>query len=477
MRDCPNVCAWFRARGLDVDEHDAVRGAAGRTRSEPAATARFAAVRAHAAGRARRGRDARGVRPAGWRPGRDLDGGLAAAGRRPARAHATCCARLRRRAARCSSAARFADGDAERLEARGRAGASRRSRTCRSTPTAPRLYTAERAVRRLPALRRHPRRPGLRLVAAAPATTATRCSPRRCTTTRSTTRSTEWVAGRRPGRRDGRARAAARRRRLRRRGPARARAARRRATSSPPAAARARWRPPTSAPTSPAATTTTSTRRSALLAAVPGFRPVGRRLGAAPRSTVRDRWPDGARLARASRPGSTATSRRTSFATAIAKYFRNAIREAILLQVCDAGIVFLPGRRRHRPGGLPGRLRELLRRRVGGGADGAGRPRATGPRRCPRGRCCSALARGPGDGGRTCTSSTPSRRPRRCWAPCRPRASPASLDRGELAAGAVDLAAAGVAHRGRDALGLEPADELALVGRVARRSTSSRASG
>ncbi|NHA01902.1 Rossmann fold nucleotide-binding protein [Nocardioides sp. W3-2-3] len=31
------------------------------------------------------------------------------------------------------------------------------------------------------------------------------------------------------------------------------------------------------------------------------------------------------------------------FATAIAKYFRNALREAILLQVCDAGIVFLAG--------------------------------------------------------------------------------------------------------------------------------------
>ena len=31
------------------------------------------------------------------------------------------------------------------------------------------------------------------------------------------------------------------------------------------------------------------------------------------------------------------------FATAIAKYFRNATREAILLELCDAGIVFLPG--------------------------------------------------------------------------------------------------------------------------------------
>ncbi len=31
------------------------------------------------------------------------------------------------------------------------------------------------------------------------------------------------------------------------------------------------------------------------------------------------------------------------FATAIAKYFRNATREAILLQICQSGIVFLPG--------------------------------------------------------------------------------------------------------------------------------------
>ncbi|WP_372728514.1 LOG family protein [Nocardioides sp.] len=30
-------------------------------------------------------------------------------------------------------------------------------------------------------------------------------------------------------------------------------------------------------------------------------------------------------------------------ATALAKYFRNATREAVLLEVCDAGIVFLPG--------------------------------------------------------------------------------------------------------------------------------------
>ena len=31
------------------------------------------------------------------------------------------------------------------------------------------------------------------------------------------------------------------------------------------------------------------------------------------------------------------------FATAIAKYVGNAVREAVLLEVCNAGIVFLPG--------------------------------------------------------------------------------------------------------------------------------------
>ena len=32
-----------------------------------------------------------------------------------------------------------------------------------------------------------------------------------------------------------------------------------------------------------------------------------------------------------------------AFATSIAKYFKNAIREDVLLHVCTAGIVFLPG--------------------------------------------------------------------------------------------------------------------------------------
>ena len=79
----------------------------------------------------------------------------------------------------------------------------------------------------------------------------------------------------------------------------------------------------------------------ATLAAVPGFRPS---VDAWARAAfeVRDRFPDG--------PESLGIPTwhyghepPNVFATAIAKYFRNATREAILLQVCDAGIVFLPG--------------------------------------------------------------------------------------------------------------------------------------
>src|SRR4051794_10710024 len=43
------------------------------------------------------------------------------------------------------------------------------------------------------------------------------------------------------------------------------------------------------------------------------------------------------------------------------------------------------------------------------------------------------------------------------------RTGASAVQRSELAAGAVDLAASGVADGGRHALGLEPADELALV--------------
>jgi predicted Rossmann-fold nucleotide-binding protein len=75
------------------------------------------------------------------------------------------------------------------------------------------------------------------------------------------------------------------------------------------------------------------------LAAVPSFRP-----------SV-DEWVAAARRARSPEPHDSlgvptwyyGHEPPNVFATAIAKYFRNAQREAILLQVCDAGIVFLPG--------------------------------------------------------------------------------------------------------------------------------------
>ncbi len=79
----------------------------------------------------------------------------------------------------------------------------------------------------------------------------------------------------------------------------------------------------------------------AVLSAVPTFRP-----------SVDD-WVASARLARETWPDPSPNlgvptwhyghEPPNVFATAIAKYFRNAQREAILLQICDAGIVFLPG--------------------------------------------------------------------------------------------------------------------------------------
>jgi predicted Rossmann-fold nucleotide-binding protein len=78
-----------------------------------------------------------------------------------------------------------------------------------------------------------------------------------------------------------------------------------------------------------------------VLAAVPSFHPsIDDWIATARR--VKERWPD---------PDPTlgvptwhfGREPPNLFATAIAKYFRNAQREAILLQICDAGIVFLPG--------------------------------------------------------------------------------------------------------------------------------------
>ncbi len=151
---------------------------------------------------------------------------------------------------------------------------------------------------------------------------------------------------------------------------------------------------------------------------MPSYRPVDRGLGATPRSTCATGFPDGGESLGiptwhyGHEPPNV-------FATAIAKYFRNATREAILLEVCDAGIVFLPG--------AGGTVQEVFQDACEnyyadesvGGADGAGRPRRTGPRPCPRGRCCTRLARGRAWSS-TCTSSTPSRRPRELLAGDRP---------------------------------------------------------
>lgn len=66
-----------------------------------------------------------------------------------------------------------------------------------------------------------------------------------------------------------------------------------------------------------------------------------------------DSWVDSARAVREAWPHGTESlgiptwhyghEPANLFATSVAKYFRNALREAILLQICSAGIVFLPG--------------------------------------------------------------------------------------------------------------------------------------
>jgi predicted Rossmann-fold nucleotide-binding protein len=79
----------------------------------------------------------------------------------------------------------------------------------------------------------------------------------------------------------------------------------------------------------------------AQLAGVPSYRPsVGAWADAA--FEVLDRWP-GSRESLGIPTWHYGHEPPNVFATAIAKYFRNATREAILVQICDAGIVFLPG--------------------------------------------------------------------------------------------------------------------------------------
>lgn len=78
-----------------------------------------------------------------------------------------------------------------------------------------------------------------------------------------------------------------------------------------------------------------------LLAAVPSFVPD---IGAWARAAfaVRDRFPNGAESLGIP-TWHYGHEPPNAFATAIAKYFRNAQREAILLEICQGGIVFLPG--------------------------------------------------------------------------------------------------------------------------------------
>jgi predicted Rossmann-fold nucleotide-binding protein len=78
-----------------------------------------------------------------------------------------------------------------------------------------------------------------------------------------------------------------------------------------------------------------------MLAEVPTFRP-SVTAWAQTAFHVRERFPDGADSLGIPtwHYGHEPTS---VFPTAIAKYFRNSSREAILLEVCDAGIAFLPG--------------------------------------------------------------------------------------------------------------------------------------
>jgi predicted Rossmann-fold nucleotide-binding protein len=79
----------------------------------------------------------------------------------------------------------------------------------------------------------------------------------------------------------------------------------------------------------------------AVLHGVPSFRPdVAAWAGAA--FDVRKRWPEG-HESLGIPTWHYGHEPPNAFATSIAKYFGNPVREAILLQVCDAGIVFLPG--------------------------------------------------------------------------------------------------------------------------------------
>ena len=246
---------------------------------------------------------------------------------------------------------------------------------------------ADRAVRRA-AVRRLPRRPHLRLVARRP---RRRGDPGPGPARPRDRRGADRLGGRpTPGRRDGRARP----RPLARPGtptPPGSAGCSASSTSSRPAAVPGRWRRPTSAASSPARPATPWPRPSASLAGVPSFRPSVDQWAAKAMSVV-----DGLVGARhAGGPDLVLRPRAAElFATAIAKYFRNAIREAILLQICDAGIVFLPG-----AGGTVQEIFQDACENYYAAPESRSRrwcwsARRTGPRPCPAWPLLRALARG-----------------------------------------------------------------------------------
>ena len=293
----------------------------------------------------------------------------------------------RRRGARSSAAPSRRGWPTEPGRAR-RAGASDAAARVGRTRYRDRALRAGGAVRRAD-LPQDPRRPRLRLVADTP-TTATRCWPRRCTTTPSTTRSPSGSPGRRlvgvmgghALRRDDAG--------VRRRRPVRPRRGRRRLVATgggPGAMEAANLGAYLAGP--PATSLAAASRR---LAAVPAFRPSIDDVAARPPAPY-------ARSTRTERDSLGIPT--WHYGHEPTNVFATDHRQVLPQRPArgDAGADLrrrdrLPaGQRRHRPGGLPGRLRELLRRRVVAGADGA-RRRDVLDRELPAWPLLQSLARG-----------------------------------------------------------------------------------
>ena len=249
----------------------------------------------------------------------------------------------------------------------------RRSRTSRSTRTA--TASTRPASSTTPRPTRRPSTPGPTPGPSSP-TSTTPCWPRRSTTTRWTWRSRRrWPGGAAPGGWSAswaRTRSSAGTRRT----PTRPASGGRwvPATWWPPVAGRAPWRRPTSAPGCRGRDG--DVLDEALAGAGPGAVVPARGRGVGGRRVRRPR-PLPRRRGVAGHPDLALRPR-------AAQRLRLGDRE-VLPQRHPRGHPArglrrrhrVPARRRrHRAGGLPGRLRELLRRRVRGGADGAGRSRA-----------------------------------------------------------------------------------------------------